>query len=122
MRKTCSRFQAGVKWAMVRGPAAACYASAARLGWVFVSAFEVVTDSGQSLHLLRDPQAFVKLRVCEAVVGWRSRAIEEKLPVLSSGGRGDGPHLLPIIGLLSKVSKDERQLQGTGVVIRGSCA
>ena len=86
-----------------------------------MSAFEAVTDSGQSLHLLRDLLAFVKLRMCEAVVRWSSRAIEEKFLALSSGGRGDGPHLLPIIGLLSKVSKDERQLQGTGVVTRGPC-
>ena len=107
MRKTCDRFPAGVRWATVRGPAAACYASAMRLGWSFTNAFEVVTDVGQRLHFLRDSPAFVKLRVVEAVDRWRARAIEDKFPSLCSGGRGDGPHLLPILQLLSDVSRGE---------------
>ena len=91
----------------MRGPAAACYASAMRLGWAFTNAFEVVTDVGQKLHFLRDSPAFVKLRVAEAVERWRAKAIEDKFPSLCSGGRGHGPHLLPILRLLSQGSRDD---------------
>ena len=106
MRQTREKFQGGVNWSKVFGPAAACHASAARLGWDIKSAFEIVTDVCEELCLLRDSPAFVKLRITEAVMRWRSRAIEARIPSLDSGGKGNGPHLYPIGKLLSEQGND----------------
>ena len=107
MRKTSQFFAEGVRWAVVHGPAAACFASANRLGWTVVSAFEMITDSGETLSLLRDSPAFLRKRVIEAVGRWRAKAIEWRFPALSSDGRGEGPHIGPIVRLLEPRGKTE---------------
>ena len=43
------------KWARVTGPAGATCASAHRLGWSFLSATSLVTDTGRMLNLVLDP-------------------------------------------------------------------
>jgi len=94
-----------VRWAEVWGPAAACYASARRLGWTVQSAFEFTTDTGQQLALMRDSPAFVFQRVSESVQRWRNRAIAKRLPGLAGVDGLAGPRLYPIIRLLTSGSK-----------------
>jgi len=58
-------------WRNVCGPAFAMVASAMRLGWTVVDATHMVTDEGESLHLLSDPPAVVERKVNESVRRWR---------------------------------------------------
>ena len=102
MQRTADRFYLGIAWAKVHGPAAACYASARRLGWHIKSAFVFNTDIGQELHLMRDSPAFVRLRVTESVQRWRDRAIVSRFPSLAGASGFQGPHLYPVVQLLSK--------------------
>ena len=78
-------------WAKVKGPAAAMVASCRRLGWTVVSSTELRTDQGETLDLLLDPPAAVKLEVARAVKRWRWRNVEAKMPQLRKGGGGAGP-------------------------------
>ena len=72
-------------WAKVKGPVAAMVASCHRLGWTVVSSIELRTDQGETLDLLLDPPAAVKLEVTRAVKRWRWRNIEVKMPQIRKG-------------------------------------
>ena len=94
-------------WAVVRGPAAAFVASAARLGWTVHDAFSLTTDDGTPLRLRLDPPVIVK-RACHAsVVRWRMRNIERDLPSLDSEGKGHGPAIEPVLRLLRSKEHSE---------------
>ena len=87
-------------WRRVRGPAAAFVASAERLGWEVVDAFNLVTDLGIRLSLTVDSPAHVVELVHESVRRWRWRRVEAKLPYLEQGDGGHGPFIEPIYKLL----------------------
>ena len=95
------------QWAVVRGPAAAFVASAARLGWTVHDAFSVTTDTGMSLRLHVDPPVVIRRACHEAVWRWRMRSIERQCPSLDSGGKGLGPDIEPILRLLRSREKSE---------------
>jgi hypothetical protein len=77
---------ASVPWSVVKGPAAAFVASAARLKWTVVDVVNVIIDSGLSLNLSVDPPAVVTREVAAAVRRWRN--VERKHAYLDSGGKG----------------------------------
>ena len=83
----------GPNWAKVRGPAAACVKTAARLGWVVHDTFHFTTDGGMDLDLHRDSPAFVKQHVSQSVIRWRSTRIAEQFPSMRCERRNMGPHL-----------------------------
>ena len=74
-------------WSAVTGPFAAVAASAARLGWVYVSGLSFRTDAGEVVDLVVDSPQAVKLRVRRSVARWRARRIDEQLPFLRLGGQ-----------------------------------
>ena len=94
-------------WAKVKGPAAAMVASCYRLGWTVVSGTELLTDQGETLDLLLDSPAAVKLEVARAVKRWRWRNLETLMPQLKKGGSGVGALMEPIAKLLK--SKDNNE-------------
>ena len=94
-------------WAVVKGPAAAMVASCHRLGWTVISSTELRTDQGETLDLLLDSPAAVKLEIARAVKRWRWRNIEEKMPQLKKGGSGSGALMEPITKLLKSKSNNE---------------
>ena len=63
-------------WAVVRGPAAATVATAARIGWTIVDATSAVTDVGRQVWFKRDPPCMVKALVRESVDRWRWKVAE----------------------------------------------
>ena len=71
-------------WPRVKGPGAALFATAARLGWEVTSPTSLRTHDGYELHLLRDSPAFVKVSVEEAVGSWRWRQVAARLPSIVS--------------------------------------
>ena len=90
------------------GPAATAVASAARLGWRFIGAEQLVTDDGNQLHLASDPAAVIVAEVEEAVRRWRWRNIERRRPSLDSSGRGAGTCMKPLwLPLRSKQNDDK---------------
>ncbi len=92
-------------WSIVCGPAAACVATAARIGWEFKSAAELRTDDGRMLDLRADPPVVIKREVREAVRRWRWRRVVTKFPSLE-GGSVDGEQALgPIRRLLSPMAR-----------------
>ena len=60
-----------VPWAKVAGPVAAATASAARIGWRFVSATRVIDDLGVAWDVLRNSPACIRAAVAAAVRRWR---------------------------------------------------
>ena len=60
-----------VPWARVAGPVAAATASAARIGWRFVSATRVIDDVGVTWDVLRNSPACIRAAVTAAVRRWR---------------------------------------------------
>ena len=62
-------------WAVVRGPAAAMVATAARLGWEVKNAFQLCDDTGITISLLEDSPAAVRMHVRQAVTRWRMHRI-----------------------------------------------
>ena len=54
-------------WAMVKGPAAAVVATAARIGWQVLNATQILTDVGHMLDLRLDPPKVVDEHVFKAV-------------------------------------------------------
>jgi len=72
--------KANFRWNSVRGPAAAFVASACRLGWQVLDAFNVVTDWGISVDFRLDPPAHVTQLVTEAVWRWRWRRVVQVSP------------------------------------------
>ena len=91
-------------WPKVKGPAAAMVASSRRLGWTVISSTELQTGQGETLDLLLDSPAAVKLEVARAVKRWRWRNLETLMPQLKKGGSGAGALMEPITKLLK--SKD----------------
>eukprot|EP00973_Karenia_brevis_P051307 7127082-Karenia_brevis.AAC.1 len=87
-------------WRLVKGPAAACYMTAYRLGWKVVDAHTFITDEGQVLELMRDSPAFVKKEVARAVSRWRNRRLEARHSALCSEDGAAGAHLDPILRIL----------------------
>ena len=92
-------------WQHVRGPAAAMIASAWRLGWHIVSATELVTDAGRTLHLDLDPPAVVKAECVAAVKRWRYLAVCRKFPHLGLPEDSHGLMLKPLWRLLDPKGK-----------------
>ena len=64
-------------WRYVKGPVAAAIVSAARLGWTFLSATAVRTDTGQIWDLEADSPADVKRDIERAVVAWPAANVLE---------------------------------------------
>ena len=76
-------------WAVVKGPAAATVASAARIGWTMMDAVSAVTDTGRVVDFQLDSPAMIRKLVRESVKRWRWRVAEASFPSLAaSGGRG----------------------------------
>ena len=70
-------------WQKVVGPASAIVASAARLGWRFLSAFELETDCGKTLSFLQDSPSYIAEEVREAVRRWRFARITQNMTYLT---------------------------------------
>ena len=88
-------------WAVVRGPAGAVVASAARLGWTVIDASTLITDEGEELLLNRDSPAMVTKKVHEAVRRWRWKAAG--VGRVKGDGRGwCGPIWEPVAALITK--------------------
>jgi hypothetical protein len=101
---TAARVKVGkpnFRWTSVRGPAAAFVASAVRLGWDVLDAYNVVTDWGASIDFRVDPPAYAVQLVTESVWRWRWRLVEAKLPHLTQGSGGHGPFIEPVLKLLA---------------------
>ncbi len=94
-------------WAVVRGPAAAAVATAARLGWDLKDAVTVVMHDGNILRLDKEAPKAVLARVREAVARWRWMRIENSYPHLDHGGAGRGIHIDPVVKLASRDIPDE---------------
>ena len=103
-------------WARVKGPAAAMIASCGRLGWTVVSSTELITDQGETLDLLLDSPAAVKLEVARAVKRWRWRNLEVLMPQLKKGGSGVGALMEPI----AKPLKSKDNNEAWNPALRGS--
>ena len=86
-------------WGVVRGPAGAMTASAARLGWTVVDATTAVTELGRQVHFVRDSPKMVKSLVKQSVDRWRWRLAESQFPALQAA-EGRGPVWSPIARLL----------------------
>jgi hypothetical protein len=86
-------------WALTYGPAAACVASAWRVGWRFLSAHDLVTDDGTQVDLRRDPPAFVVKLVRESVRRWRWKRIEAAYSSLKQGDGGFGAMVQPVFSM-----------------------
>lgn len=82
-------------------------ASSRRLGWTVISSTELLTDQGETLDLLLDSPAAVKLEVARAVKRWRWRNLETLMPQLKKRGSGAGALMEPITKLLK--SKDNNE-------------
>ena len=72
-----------------------------------IDSTEIRTDQGETLDLLRDPPAAVKLEVARAVKRWRWRNLEEQMPQLKKGGSGAGALMEPIVKLLKSKANNE---------------
>ena len=86
-------------WAVVRGPAGAVVATAARIGWTVVDATTAVTDVGRHVCFTKDSPKMVKLLVRQSVDRWRWKLAESQFPALQSAA-GRGPVWSPIARLL----------------------
>ena len=75
-------------------------ATARRLGWHVVSASELVTDCGKTLHLDLDFPAVVKAECVAAVKRWRSWAVFRKYPHLGPPEDSHGLWVKPLWRLL----------------------
>ena len=82
-------------WAMVKGPAAAVVATAARIGWQILNATQIWTDVGHLLDLSLDPPKVIAEHVFKAVERWRWKRIEKKHPYLAANGSGRGSFMAP---------------------------
>ena len=72
----------GSIWRVVTGPATAVVATAWRIGWRFLNAVEVITESGRKLNFLKDsPEAIVQA-VYTSVRRWRLGRILSAMPAL----------------------------------------
>ena len=86
-------------WAVVRGPAAATAATAARIGWTIIDATMAVTDTGRQVFFRRDSPKMVKALVRQSVDRWRWKLAESQFPALRTMA-GRGPIWEPIAKLL----------------------
>jgi hypothetical protein len=75
-------------WARVRGPLAATFLSAARIGWEWTSSSTVITQKGRILDFMLDPPAAIRPLIYEAVHSWRAAKLDAKLPHLKSNAKG----------------------------------
>ena len=82
-------------------------ASCQRMGWTAISSTELRTDQGESLDMLLDSPAAVKLEVVRAVKRWRWRRLEVQMPQLKKGGSGAGALMEPITKLLKSRANNE---------------
>ena len=83
-------------WAVVKGPAAALVATATRIGWTVIDAHTVIADTGRIVDLSIEPPIVVTALCDEAVVRWRWKRIEERIPELRSATPGTGAVMAPI--------------------------
>ena len=95
-------------WSCVRGPGAAFVASAQRLGWNVVSAFECVDDRGHCISFVRDSPAMVRLLTEDSVRRWRWRRIEARYPQLQDDGSGRGLVIAPLWKFLNQNTTMQR--------------
>ena len=77
-------------WACVAGPAAAVVATAARIGWHFVSAQSMQDDIGIVWDCTVDSPAAIRVAVLASVRRWRTERICKSFPGLASEA-SDGP-------------------------------
>lgn len=71
------------------GLGAALVMTCFRIGWVVVSARQLITHDGESLDLKVDPPAVILLKVAEAVRQWRWKKIEQVCPNLRRTAQGE---------------------------------
>ena len=93
-------------WSRVYGPAAALLATAHRLGWRVESAAVAILDDATKLNFALDSPAYVKGAVVQSVRRWRWRALESKMPHLSSSGLGLGAWWHPVQSALRLPNTD----------------
>ena len=94
-------------WAAVSGPATATVASMARLGWRFRDGITFITQRGVEVSLKRDAPARVAALVKEAVIEWRWKRLERRVPGIRppEGAPSLGPCWRPLIRLLDPAIK-----------------
>ena len=91
-------------WAVVKGPATAVIATAARIGWAFIDAVTAYTDRGREVQLLKDSPAMVVRLVRESVKRWRWRKVH--------GGEVGGEQQEVVWQLVAEVIKSAVWLGG----------
>ena len=69
-------------WRRVTGPAAAVVASAARIGWSFISGRVACCDDQSTIDFLLDPPVVVVQAVRRSVRRWRLKEISKQFPPL----------------------------------------
>ncbi len=91
-------------WSVVKGPASATVATAARLGWTVHGATSITTDDGVHLDLTLDPPITITHHVVEAVRRWQWRRVADKFPALAAPHGSPQPRVdvAPIRRLLAR--------------------
>ncbi len=126
MQSGISRARAAVTaamrpWSVVRGPAAAVIATAARIGWHVQDATTFVTDQGRVLNLTLDPPIVVKREVDDAVRRWRWRQVTAAAPHLAAHGDDtEGACIAPIRLLLRVASRTRAWTAGHQAALRSA--
>ena len=93
-------------WSRVYGPAAAFFATCARLRWTVVDAGNVVLDIGMPLNLAIGSPVEVARHVAAAVRRWRWRDIESAISQLKVGQHEQAAVMQPIWSLLRSKQHD----------------
>ena len=100
-------------WAVVKGPAAAAWASLHRIGWRFASPFEVISDLGIEHDLLHiSPKRFQR-RLHEGVNRWAWRKVLKQMGLnegeaMAIGGRAVGEWIRNMLHGKGELSVQER--------------
>ena len=97
--------QAKRPWSVVRGPAAAMYASALRIGWQTPDGITFTTDEGEEIDITLDPPIAVRRLVERSVRNWRWREVAFGAPHLQSDGHSGEAAVDPLRKLLAPSAK-----------------
>jgi hypothetical protein len=81
-------------WQVVKGPAAATVATAARLGWTMHDATSATTDEGRTIDFDLDPPSVIARLVADAVRRWQWRRLETRLPATAAAAGQTPPVVL----------------------------